>query len=66
MTNIIEIIDKLNKEGYHIDVAIVDGRLYVIYKNRPYDITRVSFSRAVMLISDFMNDELKDQIIELR
>lgn len=66
MTNIIEIIDKLNKEGYHIDVAIVDDRLYVIYKNRPYDITTVSFARAIMLISDFMNDELQELAIEMR
>lgn len=66
MTNIVEIIDKLNKDGYHIDVAIVDGRLYIIYKKRPYDITHVSFARAVMLVADFMNDELKDRAIELQ
>lgn len=66
MTNIVEIIDLLNKEGYHIDVAIVDGRLYVIYKNKSYDITRVSLSRAVMLIADFMTDELREQALELR
>lgn len=66
MTNIVEIIDKLNKEGYHIDVAIVDGRLYVIYKNRPYDITNVSFARAIMLVSDFMYDEIREQALELR
>lgn len=65
MTNIVEIIDKLNKEGYHIDVAIVDGRLYVIYKNRPYDITHVSFARTIMLVSDFMNDEIREQAIEM-
>lgn len=62
MTNIFEIIDKLNKEGYHIDAALVDDRLYVIYKNRPYDITTVSFARAIMLISDFMNDELQERV----
>jgi len=65
MTNIVEIIDKLNKEGYHIDVVLIDGRLYVVYKNRPYDITHVSFSRAIMLVSDFMNDELHERAITL-
>lgn len=65
MTNIVEIIDKLNKEGYHIDVAIVDGRLYIIYKNKSYDVTNVSFARAVLLVSDFMYDEIHGRALEL-
>jgi len=66
MTNIVEIIDKLNKEGYHIDVAIVDGRLYIIYKNKSYDITHVSFARAILLVSDIMYNEIREHAIKIR
>lgn len=57
MTNIIEIVDALNKEGHAIDCAIIDGALYIGYKGDMYDITHVSFAQQLQLISSLLAKE---------
>lgn len=50
MTNIIEIIELLRKEGSHIGADIIDGHIYVIYRRICYDITTKSLNDQLKLI----------------
>lgn len=58
MTNIVEIIALLNKEGYHIDVAIIDAKLYICYQADAYDITTMRFTDQIRLIAHLLNKEI--------
>lgn len=57
MTNIIEIVDTLNKEGHHIDVAIIDGKVLIGYNSEMYDVTNISFSQQLQLICSLLAKE---------
>lgn len=57
MTNIIEIVDNLNKDGHHIDVAIIDGKVLVGYNGDMFDVTNISFAQQIQLISSLIAKE---------
>jgi hypothetical protein len=55
MTNIFEIISTLQNEGFHIDAAIYNGRVFICYGGNDYDITTVSLSDQLLLIVKLLN-----------
>ncbi len=57
MTNIIEIVDKLNKEGHCISCAIIDGALFIGYKHELYDVTKLTFAEHIQLIATLLTKE---------
>ena len=57
MTNIIEIISTLQNEGFNIDAAICNGRIYICYGGNNYDITTASLCDQLCLIAQLLNTE---------
>ena len=57
MTNIIEIVAALQKEGSKIDVAISNGCVFICYNGNFYDITLASLSDQLRLIAQLLNNE---------
>ena len=55
MTNIIEIISTLQNEGFNIDAAICNGRIYICYGGNDYDITTTSLCDQILLIVKLLN-----------
>lgn len=55
MTNIIEIISTLQNEGFHIDAAIYNGRVFICYGGNDYDITTTSLCDQILLIAQLLN-----------
>lgn len=57
MTNIIEIVATLQKEGSKIDAAISNGRVFICYDGSVYDITTASLGDQLRLIAQLLNTE---------
>lgn len=55
MTNIFEIILTLQNEGFSIDAAIYNGRVFICYGGNDYDITTISLSDQLLLIVKLLN-----------
>ena len=55
MTNIIEIISTLQDEGFQIDAAIYNGRVFICYGGNDYDITTASLCEQLSLIIQLLN-----------
>lgn len=55
MTNIFEIILSFQNEGFSIDAAIYNGRIFICYGGNNYDITTVSLSDQLRLIVQLLN-----------
>ena len=55
MTNIFEIILTLQNEGFSIDAAIYNGRIFICYGGNDYDITTTSISDQLLLIVKILN-----------
>lgn len=58
MTNIVEIVNTLNKDGYNIDMVISNGQIFVAYKQELYDITRMNFADQIRLLAQLLNKEM--------
>lgn len=58
MTNIVEIVNTLNKDGYNIDMVISNGQIFVAYKQEMYDITRMNFADQIRLLAQLLNKEM--------
>lgn len=57
MSNIIEIVSALQKEGSHIDVAISNGHVFLCYNGDVYDITTASLCDQLRLLIQLLNTE---------
>ena len=55
MTNIFEIISTFQNEGFNIDAAICNGRIYICYGGNDYDITTTSLCDQLHLIIQLLN-----------
>lgn len=55
MTNIFEIILTFQNEGFNIDAAIYNGRIFICYGGNDYDITTVSLYDQLRLIVQLLN-----------
>lgn len=58
MTNIIEIVNTLNKDGYNIDMVISNGQIFVAYKQEMYDVTHMNFADQIRLLAQLLNKEM--------
>lgn len=58
MTNIVEIVNTLNKDHYNIDMVISGGQIFIAYKEEFYDITRMSFADQIRLLAQLLNKEI--------
>lgn len=58
MTNIINIVLQLNKDGHKIDMVISEGHIFIAYGNDLYDITTMSFSDQISLIASILDEEV--------
>lgn len=58
MTNIVEIVNTLNKDGYNIDMVISNGQIFVAYKQELYDITHMNFADQIRLLAQLLNKEM--------
>lgn len=55
MTNIIEIISTFQNEGFNIDAVIYNGRVFISYGGKDYDITTASLCDQLHLIIQLLN-----------
>ena len=58
MTNIVEIVNTLNKDGYNIDMVISNGQICVAYKQEMYDVTHMNFADQIRLLAQLLNKEM--------
>lgn len=58
MTNIVEIVNTLNKDGYNIDMVISNGQIFVAYKQEMYDVTHMNFADQIRLLAQLLNKEM--------
>lgn len=58
MTNIIEIVALLQKDGYNLDIIIIDGTIILCYKQTQIDITTMSFADQIRHVCDIINKEI--------
>lgn len=58
MTNIVEIVNTLNKDSYNIDMVISNGQIFVAYKQELYDITYMNFADQIRLLAQLLNKEM--------
>ena len=58
MTNIVEIVNTLNKDGYNIDMVISGGQIFIAYKEEFYDITTMNFADQIRLLAQLLNKEM--------
>lgn len=58
MTNIVEIVNTLNKDGYNIDMVISNGQIFVAYKQELYDVTHMNFADQIRLLAQLLNKEM--------
>lgn len=58
MTNIVEIVNTLNKDGYNIDMVISGGQIFVAYKQEMYDVTHMNFADQIRLLAQLLNKEM--------
>lgn len=58
MTNIVEIVNTLNKDGYNIDMVISNGQIFVAYKQEMYDVTHMNFADQIRLLVQLLNKEM--------
>lgn len=57
MTNIFEIVLTFQNEGFNIDAAIYNGRVFICYGGKDYDITTASLCDQLSLIAQLLNAE---------
>ena len=55
MTNIFEIVLTFQNEGFNIDAAIYNGRVFICYGGKDYDITTASLCDQLSLIIQLLN-----------
>lgn len=58
MTNIVEIVNTLNKDGYNIDMVISNGQIFVAYQQEMYDVTHMNFADQIRLLAQLLNKEM--------
>ena len=58
MTNIVEIVNTLNKDSYNIDMVISGGQIFVAYKQEMYDVTHMNFADQIRLLAQLLNKEM--------
>lgn len=58
MTNIVEIVNSLNKDNVEIDMVISNGHIFVVHSSKHYEVTTMRFVDQIRLIAHLLNDNI--------